>query len=111
MAWLDALLAFAVTMMVLSTLVSVIVEAGHSLLNERSKGLERQVEHMFDQVIAPRLAGQLPADMTGSRFVKQITDMRWVPIEPNAGKFFCSLEVPLKILAMRTDIVMKNRTL
>jgi len=86
MAWLDALLAFAITMMVLSTLVSAIVEAGHSLLNQRAKGLERLMQHMFDKVIAPKLAGQLPTDMTGSRFVKQMTDMRWVPVAPNAGR-------------------------
>jgi hypothetical protein len=44
------------------------------------------MQHMFDKVIAPKLAGQLPADMTGSRFVKQMTDMRWVPVAPNAGR-------------------------
>ena len=87
MAWLDALLAFAITMMVLSTIVSAIVEAGHSLLNQRSKGLERLMEHMFDKVIAPRLAGRMPADVTGSRLVKQMTDMRWLPIETNAPKW------------------------
>jgi len=87
MAWLDALLAFAITMMVLSTIVSAIVEAGHTLLNQRSKGLERLMEHMFDKVIAPRLAGRMPADVTGSRFVKQMTDMRWLPIETNATQW------------------------
>jgi hypothetical protein len=85
MAWLDALLAFAITMMVLSTIVSAVVEAGHGLLNQRVKGLERLMEHMFDKVIAPRLAGHMPADLTGSRFVKQMTDLRWVPVETNAS--------------------------
>ncbi len=87
MVWLEALLAFAVTMMVLSTVVSAIVEAGHSLLNQRSKGLERLMQHMFDKTLAPKLAGKLPADMTGSRFVKQMTDRRWIPIDTNASKW------------------------
>ena len=54
MAWLGALLAFGITMMVLSSIVSVLVEAGHCLLTQRIKGLERQIEHMFDKIIAPQ---------------------------------------------------------
>lgn len=87
MAWLDTLLAFAIAMMVLSTIVSAIVEAAHSLMNQRVKGLERLMEQMFNKVISPQLAGQLPADLTGSRFVNQMTDMRWVPIGRDASKF------------------------
>jgi len=46
MEWLEASLAFAVTMMVFSTMVSVIVESCHRLFRLREDGLRRIVEEL-----------------------------------------------------------------
>ena len=110
MSWLDALLAFSVLMMLLSTIVSAIVESIHSFSNQRVKGLERLVEHMYDKVITPRLGNNLPAGANTSRFVKQMTDMRWLPLDENAGKWQ-KLHFKLLKKTRRVDKVQQLTTL
>ncbi|MDV6253995.1 hypothetical protein [Vibrio sp. EA2] len=85
MAWLETLLAFAVTMMVLSTITSAIVEAFNSLLNHRVKGLERLMQEMFDKVISPKLGKGTPNDLTRANFVNQMTSMRLEPVDRDAS--------------------------
>ena len=58
MPWIEALLAFAVTMMILSTIVSVIIEAGHRLFRIREKGLRQLIQRLHEDTIAPLLPPQ-----------------------------------------------------
>lgn len=52
MLWLNAGLAFAVTMLILSMVTSTFVETIHRLLAMRVKGLRLMLGHFFDRVIA-----------------------------------------------------------
>ncbi|MEZ5933627.1 MAG: hypothetical protein R3F54_17075 [Alphaproteobacteria bacterium] len=51
MEWLTALLAFAITMLVFSIIVSTLVETIHRFLGSRSFGLIMMLEHFYDGVI------------------------------------------------------------
>ena len=96
MEWLEASLAFAVTMMVFSTMVSVIVESCHRLFRLREDGLRRIVEELFDQTIWPKFSVQLMAtadladgttskDQIRKQFAKIMTKSKFNPnIKPNA---------------------------
>jgi hypothetical protein len=52
MLWLNAALAFSITMFILSMVTSVFVETIHRLLAIRVKGLRLMLGHFFDRVIA-----------------------------------------------------------
>ena len=52
---LNAALAFAITMLILSMMCSVIVETIHRVLGQREKGLQIMLGHVFDRVIEPQL--------------------------------------------------------
>jgi hypothetical protein len=56
MAWLEAILAFAVTMMALSTMVSMIVETFHRVAGLRERGLCFMTEQVFQKVILPKIS-------------------------------------------------------
>ena len=58
---LEAAMAFAVAMMILSTLVTGIVEFIHRCLRTRKRYLVRTVRHLFDDVVLPRLRARLGA--------------------------------------------------
>ena len=58
MPWIEVILAFAVTMMILSTIVSVIIEAGHRLFRVREKGLQQLIQRLHEDTIAPLLPPQ-----------------------------------------------------
>src|SRR5438105_3120557 len=51
MIWLSAALAFAVTMLILSMIVSTIVETLHRLFGLREKGLRMMLGHLYERVI------------------------------------------------------------
>lgn len=55
MVWLEAALAFAITMMVLSTIASMIVETVHRAFRMREKGLEQCLELLYEKEIWPKL--------------------------------------------------------
>ena len=59
MEWLETGLAFAVTIMVFSTVVSVNIETGHPILRIREKGLKRLMETLYEEIIWPRLSNRL----------------------------------------------------
>ncbi|MFN1549377.1 hypothetical protein [Vibrio natriegens] len=114
MIWLDTLLSFVVTMMVLSTFVSAVVEVINGLLNQRVMVLERLMQEMYDSVISPLfLADQEKNDendKSSSDFVLDMTTMRWTPIDdgsPNWIKKLSSLVQKLR----RTDRVQSLTTL
>ena len=58
MTWLNAALAFAITMLILSMVTSVFVETIHRFIGLREKGLKLLVGHVYDWVIAPYLDKQ-----------------------------------------------------
>ena len=81
MEWLETGLAFAVTMIVFSTMVSVIVETGHRILRIREKGLQRLMATLYEDVIWPRLSNQLgQKKATVKDFVTGMTSTRFLPV-------------------------------
>ena len=53
MLWLNAALAFAITMLILSMVTSVFVETIHRLWGLRERGLYLMLGHFFDRIVAP----------------------------------------------------------
>lgn len=83
MEWLEAGIAFAVTMMVLSTMVSGIVEMGHRVFNIREEGLKRLIEHVYSDVLAPKFDGfETPG---AAAFVDHMTKTRFLSVAADAG--------------------------
>jgi hypothetical protein len=64
MAWLGAALAFAITMLALSTVVTTTVETIHRIIGLREKGLKLMLEHFYDAAIAPHVERELPPSGT-----------------------------------------------
>ncbi len=58
MVWLNAALAFAITMLVLSMVTSVFVETLHRIIGLRERGLRLMLGHIYDRVIAPHVTRQ-----------------------------------------------------
>lgn len=56
MEWLEASLAFIITMMMLSTIASMVVETLHRCLRMRERGLEQTLDALFEKVIWPKVA-------------------------------------------------------
>ena len=55
MAWISASLAFAITMLIVSMVASVLVETFHRLIGLREKGLHLMVGQFYDRVLGPYL--------------------------------------------------------
>lgn len=81
MEWLEAALAFAVVMMVFSTVVAVLVESAHMVLRLREKGLRRFMEVIYKQVVCPRFSLD-PAGV--DEFVRAMTTSRFEPADGQA---------------------------
>ena len=58
MRWLEAALAFALLLIIFSTIVSTILEMAYRAFGLRHKGLKLMLGHLFDQVIWPRYSGR-----------------------------------------------------
>lgn len=94
MPWIEASIAFAATMMVFSSLISVIIETGHRLFRVRESGLQRLMGHMYHDILVPRLNPSGPTDafetfkhhMTQSHYHTGSTGtvLRWVDALINA---------------------------
>jgi len=85
MEWLEAGLAFAVIMMVFSTMVSVIIETGHRFMRIREKGLQALIAQVYEDVIWPRLSNHLDEKKTSAKeFVERMTCTRFLPVDKNA---------------------------
>ncbi|UCG13234.1 MAG: hypothetical protein JSU72_01715 [Deltaproteobacteria bacterium] len=81
MEWLEAGLAFAVIMMVFSTMVSVIIETGHRFMRIREKGLQKLIGQVYEDVIWPRLSNHLDEKKASANdFVKRMTSTRFLPV-------------------------------
>lgn len=76
MEWLEASLAFIITMMMLSTIASIVVETLHRCLRMRERGLEQTLDALFEKVIWPKVA---PAkDMLGDGTNKNLWHRNFV---------------------------------
>src|SRR5580765_6268763 len=56
MTWLNAAIAFAVTMLVLSMVTSTFVETIHRLIGLREKGLRIMLDQFYERVMGPYMA-------------------------------------------------------
>lgn len=84
MQFLEAILAFTVTMMILSTIVSAIVEAIHAMFNQRAKGLELLIRHIYDEAILSRISPGAPNHFSKEEFVQVMTGKRWLPVNQDS---------------------------
>lgn len=85
MIWLEAAMAFCVVMMVLSTMVTVLVESFyHRLFKLRQRGMRQLVAALYTDVIAPRL--QLETRVAAG-FSKKITTLRYMPFDKQLTGF------------------------
>lgn len=80
MQWLNAALAFSITMLILSMVVSTLVETLHRLLRLRADGLETMLKQFFNEVLVPYL-GSVATDLATARdqFVDQMMRNRAEP--------------------------------
>ena len=87
MTWLNAALAFAITMLILSMSTSVIVETIHRAAGLREKGLKVVLERFYEQVVAPYLT-QTGVDAPASKdeFVKLMSAIRPALPAPDPAK-------------------------
>lgn len=77
MEWLEASLAFALIMLVLSTMVTTVTELVLRGLNSRENNLRIMIEQLYRQVVRPRLEQQLSAlhlDRIEADFLDFMTD-------------------------------------
>lgn len=84
MEWLEAALAFAVVMMVFSTIVAVIVESAHMVFRLREKGLRRFMEVVHKDIVSPRFS-RLTVSTSIESFVEIMTRSRFRPADENAS--------------------------
>lgn len=85
MEWLTALIAFAVTMLIFSIIVSTLVETIHRFGGLRGAALRRMLERLYINAIEPRLDEKARPDVKG--FVALIVENRAAPpaTEPASG--------------------------
>jgi hypothetical protein len=79
MPLLDALLAFALTMLALASVATLLVELVHRIGQLRAKGLRGMLERIYDQELRPLLAAELAklegaAEDVKQRFLREILE-------------------------------------
>jgi hypothetical protein len=88
--WFEAALAFALTMLIFATMVSVIVEAGMRIFLARESGFQRMLEQLFDEMIKPRITDlleRLADTQVGQEIAKQTEDRMDILVKDMAQKF------------------------
>lgn len=79
MIWLEAAMAFCVVMMVLSTMVTVLVESFyHRLFKLRQRGMRQLIAALYADVLAPRL--QLDP-RSATSFSKKMNTLHYMPFD------------------------------
>lgn len=84
MDYLGTAVAFAVIMMVFSTIVAVIVESAHMVFRLREKGLRRFMEVVYQDIVRPRFS-QTPDGTSLTAFVEVMTRSRFRPVDKSAS--------------------------
>ncbi len=115
MAWIEAILAFAITMMALSTMASMIVETLHRVVGVREKRLCQVIDQLFNKMIWPKLASAAGVDsgreaagsktQTAQKFIDVMTSARFKPIsakQPGYKKIVSCLLRGKQIKALTT---------
>lgn len=74
MNWIQGALAFALIMLVLATVVTIILESFYKLLLTRENGFRLMMARMFDEVLKPRV-GHLLRGVTPSEARERFLDM------------------------------------
>ena len=77
MKWIQAALAFALIMLVLATVVTIILESFYKLLLTREKGFRLMMARMFDEVLKPRVGHLLRGVTLGEAresFLNMVTE-------------------------------------
>jgi len=80
MVWIEAIMAFAITMMALSTMVTMIVEMIHRMLRLREKGFTLMLEQFHNKVLLPRVASHFNGDkkdLLQGEFLKTLSTSRY----------------------------------
>jgi hypothetical protein len=76
MSWLQAALAFALVMLVLSTIVTILLEGCYRVFQVRESGFRLMMERIFDDVLKPRVGHALrgvTVDEARERFLDAVT--------------------------------------
>ena len=73
MQLIEAALAFAITMLALSLVVSSFVEIIHRVFSMREAGLKYMLGQMFDQVLAEHVESANPAEAAGSGLAWEVS--------------------------------------
>jgi len=86
MEWLEAMLAFAVVMMIFATFVSAIIEVLHRVTRIREDGLKSMITQVYRQIVEPgfKAIGKSP-DSTLEGFVDRMTQTRLLPLTKDAS--------------------------
>ncbi len=86
MQWLDAILAFSITMLVLSMVTTTIVETIHRMGGLREAGLRLMMSHIYDQTIVPYLEKSNLKGKAGTDFeaFKQLMTKTLSPKDPKS---------------------------
>jgi hypothetical protein len=89
MNWLTAALAFALSMIVFSTVVSALTEAMHGIFQMRARGLRRLLEQVYDEHLAERLGPALDRgkDELKRQYLERLTRNYGVEIHGPLGAF------------------------
>ncbi|MCZ6854586.1 MAG: hypothetical protein O7G86_11770, partial [Gammaproteobacteria bacterium] len=85
MAWLEAVAAFSVVMMVFSTLATITLETLHRIFGVRAKGLRRLSKVMYKDVLKPHLGAKLKTD-SSRQFLTAITQMNGAQLTSDAAR-------------------------
>lgn len=86
MEWLEAMLAFAVVMMVFATFVSAIIEVLHRVTRIREDGLESMMIQVYQKIILPEIQpDKQQQDSLQNKFVDRMTETRLLPLPGDAG--------------------------
>lgn len=80
MIWIEAILAFAVTMMAFSTIVSMIVEMIHRIFRLREEKIKMMMSQMYEKLILPQIS-PITDKLESSResFTEVITNPPFLP--------------------------------
>jgi hypothetical protein len=76
MDWLGSALAFALTMLALSLVVTTTVETIHRVVGLREKGLRLMMAHFYDRVIESHVLATLPTHQKRDEFLDGMTTNR-----------------------------------
>lgn len=73
LTWLAAAVAFSLSMIVFSTIVSALTEFVHRLFHMRESGLRRMIEQLYERHLAPQIIGSAGSKESAREFSDALT--------------------------------------